>query len=101
MPRTAGRTGVATRFKLALSARTLASLKQAIETACNVPAARTARVARGRAAAAALLKGIRTRVVDDKAESVKVSVVRFDGHGVCHAFAPAPAPGSAPDPEMA
>ena len=82
MPRRANRTrtgGATTRFQLSLAPTTLASLKKAIETACNVPAARAARMTRGRAAAAALLKGIRTRVVDAKAESVKISVVRYAG----------------------
>ena len=80
MPRRANRTctgGATTRFQLSLAPTTLASLKKAIETACNVPAARAARMTRGRAAAAALLKGTRTRVVDAKAESVKISVVRY------------------------
>ena len=82
MPRRANRTrtgGATTRFQLSLAPTTLASLKKAIETACNVPAARAARMTRGRAAAAALLKGTRTRVVDAKAESVKISVVRYAG----------------------
>ena len=82
MPRRANRTrtgGATTRCQLSLAPTTLASLKKAIETACNVPAARAARMTRGRAAAAALLKGIRTRVVDAKAESVKISVVRYAG----------------------
>ena len=50
------------------------TLKGAIESACNVPAARATYAAYGRAAAAAKLKGIRTRLVATKTEDVKISV---------------------------
>ena len=52
-----------TRHRLAMSRKGLAFLKGAVETACNVPAARKTWAACGRAAAASVLKGIRSRLV--------------------------------------
>ena len=53
-----------------------ATLKGAIETATNVPAARATYAAKGRAAAAAKLKGARRRLVGKATEGVKISVQR-------------------------
>jgi hypothetical protein len=54
----------------------LAFLKGAVETACNVPAARKTWAACGRAAAASVLKGIRSRLVATETEQVKIVVHR-------------------------
>lgn len=65
-----------TKHRLSMSTKTLATLKGAIETACNVPDARKTWAARGRAAAAAILKGIRSRLMGTETEHVKISVHR-------------------------
>ena len=72
----AGSPDITKRLHLSVSGACLASLKDAAETALNVPAARAARARRGRAAATALLTGVRTRLVSDKTEHVKVCVRR-------------------------
>jgi hypothetical protein len=65
-----------TRHRLAMSRKGLAFLKGAVETACNVPAARKTWAACGRAAAASVLKGIRSRLVATETEQVKIVVHR-------------------------
>lgn len=66
MPRV--RSDLPTRRRLPLGAATLGILRRAAEQALNVPAAKAARAAFGRVAAAATLRGVRTRMVKVKAE---------------------------------
>ena len=65
-----------TRYGLDMPSNTLSALKDAVENACSVPAARAVYEIHGRKTAAAKLTGERERVVDGDTEKCKVSVKR-------------------------
>ena len=76
MPLDPAHQALVTRHHLGLGAATISVLRSAAERELNLPAARAARAASGRAAGAAKLVGRRTRAVKVKTPSVRVVVER-------------------------